>query len=176
MKRIIGLVLSLLTLWLITATVAFAVIKTSSTITNKSKATYLFVMHAAKANIAQNDGTYQLTLKDIDKKVLYFSNHPVRKAGYILNSKFMENWIKAKNSFQANPPNAAIIYSNMNADANGISKAIAVELMNPKAVDSNLWTFQLKDLEGKVQAGDFDDVSIFIDAGGLMQLVAYGAN
>jgi hypothetical protein len=182
MKRFSIIALTIITLGFIISSLAYAettasaaTLATAPTATaQQKKIHYLFVMRAAKAVIIKHANGYELTFTNTDPKVLYFSDRPVRKAGLILTAKFMDNWEKAHSNFQVTPPNGALIYSKMNVDQNGVAQGIAIELLNPVQVSNNSWKFQIKDLEGKISAGSYDDVSMFIDAGGLMQLVAYG--
>jgi len=82
----------------------------------------------------------------MDDKVLYFSDRPVRKAGFITMTQFMGDWAKGNNSFQANPPNAAIVHAALKTNKKGIAQAIHVELTNP-VVTANGWEFHMNDLE-----------------------------
>ena len=47
------------------------------------KASFLFVLRAETGVISKTDGVYTLTLQGMDDKVLYFSDRPVRKSGFI---------------------------------------------------------------------------------------------
>ena len=88
----------------------------------------------------------------MDEKVLYFSDRPVRKAGFITMTQFMGDWAKGNDSFKANPPNAAIVHAALKTNEKGIAQAIPVELTHPVAT-ANGWTFDLKDLQGKMSTG-----------------------
>lgn len=148
----------------------------NSTITNSNtqqKGEFLFIIQAEQATIAKKDDGYELTLNNIPSGVLYFSDRPLRKAGAILSSKFIDGWKKNADAFKTNPPNAAILYT-QDKDKNDLSKAIVVELKNPILINNNSWKFTLRDLEGKITDGTFNHVSIFVDGGGLTQLVADG--
>ena len=43
----------------------------------------------------------------------------------------MNDWAKGHDSFQANPPNAAIVHAALKTNEKGIGQAIPVELTNP---------------------------------------------
>jgi hypothetical protein len=103
------------------------------------------------------------TLKGMDNKVLYFSDRPVRRAGFITMDNLMSDWTKGPNSFQDNPPNAAIVHADLKTHDKGVSQAIPVELTNPVVVEGGVM-FHLKDLNGTISMGDYNGVSIFIDA------------
>lgn len=115
-----------------------------------SKAQWLFVMRAETASLTKTDKGFELTLKNTLPNVLYFSDRPVRKAGLMPTAIFMKDWLNAKSSFQADPPNAALLFETGTADKNGVIKAVAVELKNPQMISDGSWTFQVSDLEGKL--------------------------
>ena len=123
----------------------------------------LFVLRADKGIIKQTVNGYELTLQGIDDKVLYFSDRPVRKAGFETLSQFMDTWTKGNNSFVKNPPNAAIVHSAMKPNTQGEAQAMAVELTNPTEISTHVWTFKLKSLNGTLSKGHYDEVSVFID-------------
>ena len=129
---------------------------------SKQKASFLFVLRADTGVITKTDGGYTLTLKDMDNKVLYFSDRPVRKAGFITMTQLMGDWAKGNNSFKANPPNAAIVHAALKTNEKGIAQAIPVELTNP-VISANEWTFNLKDLQGKISIGSYNGVIVFVD-------------
>ena len=115
-----------------------------------------------------NEG-YTLTLKGMDDKVLYFSDRPVKKAGFITLTQFMDDWSKGNDSFKKTPPNAAIVHATLYPNDKGRAQALAVELTNPTKTD-NGWTFDMK-VMGGVSVADavVSGVSVFVDA-----LVALG--
>ena len=128
----------------------------------KQKVSFLFVLRANNGVIAKTDGGYTLTLKGMDDKVLYFSDRPVRKAGFITMTQFMSDWAAGKNSFQTNPPNAAIVHAALKTNEKGIAQAIPVELTNP-VVSKDGWVFHLKDIQGNISIGSYNGIDIFID-------------
>jgi hypothetical protein len=116
-------------------------------------------------------GTYDgkvLRLKLERPKTLYFADRPQRIAGDVPVDRFLSSWDQGADSFAANPPNASLAYT-----AGGKPQAAVVELSAPKLEGADL-SYQVRLLSGTIPAS-FDDASLFIDAGGLMQLVAYGA-
>lgn len=128
------------------------------------KASYLFVLGANNGVIAKTGGNYTLTLKGMDDRVLYFSDRPVRKAGFITTTQFMGDWAKGNNSFKANPPNAAMVHAALKTNEKGIAQALPLELTHP-VITGNGWTFDLKDLHGKLSVGSYDGIVLFIDSG-----------
>lgn len=145
----------------IAATNGQASIKTATAA--HQKASFLFVLRADTGVISKTDSGYTLTLKGMDDKVLYFSDRPVRKAGFITMTKFMGEWAKGNNSFKANPPNAAIVHAALKSNETGIAQAIPVELSDP-VITANGWMFHLKDLRGKISIGSYNGVSVFVDS------------
>jgi len=136
---------------------------TSSLAVASQKASFLFVLRATTGVITKVKGGYTLTLQNIDDKVLYFSDRPVRQAGFITTTSFMGNWQYGINSFKSNPPNAAMVHAALKKNVNGMAQAIPIELSEPK-VTANGWLFQVKDLQGKMREGSYQDVSVFIDS------------
>ena len=129
----------------------------------KQKTSFLFVLRADTGVITKSDSGYTLTLKGVDDKVLYFSDRPVRKAGFITMTQFMGDWAAGSNSFKANPPNAAIVHAALKTNAKGIAQALPVELTHP-LIATNGWSFQLKDLQGKISIGSYNGITVFVDS------------
>ncbi|MCX6995391.1 MAG: hypothetical protein NTY13_06290, partial [Chlamydiae bacterium] len=101
--------------------------------------------------------------KGMDDKVLYFSDRPVRKAGFITVTQFMDNWSKGDDSFKKTPPNAAIVQAALYPSDKGRSQALAVELTNPTNT-ANDWTFDIKVMGGgRLEAAELSNVSVFVD-------------
>ena len=130
------------------------------------KASFLFVLRAHHGVIAKTSGGYTLTLKGMDDKVLYFSDRPVRKAGFITMTRFMGGWAKGKDSFKDNPPNAAIVHAALKTNEKGFAQALPVELSKPVRTADG-WRFHLKNLDGKISMGSYDGVVVYIDSVGL---------
>ncbi|MCX6994273.1 MAG: hypothetical protein NTY13_00300, partial [Chlamydiae bacterium] len=129
----------------------------------EEKASYMFVLRADTGVITKTNGGYKLTLKGVDDKVLYFSDRPVRKAGYITITQFMGNWAKGNDSFKANPPNAAIVHAALKTNEKGIAQVIPVEMTNP-VITAQGWTFDLNGLGGEgLSVGSYKVISVFID-------------
>ncbi|MCX6994531.1 MAG: hypothetical protein NTY13_01650 [Chlamydiae bacterium] len=75
----------------------------------------------------------------------------------------MGNWVKGKDSFKANPPNAVIVDAALKTNENGIAQVISVELINPEFT-ANGWRFGLKDFQGKeIPVGSYNRISVFVD-------------
>ena len=89
----------------------------------------LFVKLAQEATLA--DGV--LTLHDVDRSVLWFTDRPFRDSGSMDIAHLIEAWHDGDDSFAENPPNAVL--SGMSADG---EVAIVVVLMTPRYEDSTL--------------------------------------
>lgn len=131
---------------------------------NDAKAAgYLFVQVSQSGTF---DGE-RLTLHDVSAQTVFFSDRPKRVAGHLPTTQFLEQW-KPGGSFQSDPPNASLAFVTA-----GIESAVVLELQDP-VLDGPRLSFRVRVLQGTPPAS-FADASLFIDAGGLMQLVAYGA-
>ena len=125
---------------------------------------YLFVQ-------VSESGTFEgdrLTLDGVAAQTVFFTERPQRAAGHLPTAQFVEHWNQGANSFKAVPPNASLAFV-----ADGIESAVAIELQD-LVLEGARMSFRVRVLNGAVPAA-FADASLFIDAGGLMQLVAYGA-
>jgi hypothetical protein len=72
--------------------------------------TLLFVTSAASgtmAPVAGSPSTYSLTLQGLDRNVVWFTDHPARKAGTVPASAFVQDW--SGYGFASDPPNAALV-------------------------------------------------------------------
>jgi hypothetical protein len=129
-----------------------------------SAPTYLFVQ-------TSQSGTFEgdrLTLDDVAAQTVFFADRPERVAGHLPVRQFVDQWTQGANSFRSNPPNASLAFL-----AAGVELAVVLELHEPVLEGTRL-SFRVRVLEGTLPA-HFPASSLFIDAGGLMQLVAYGA-
>ncbi len=125
---------------------------------------YLFVQTGSAAEF--RDGV--LTLSGIGPVTTYFADRPGRDVGLVTQDEFLAAWSAGGDSFAADPPNASLTFRD------GDKQVVAVvELSNPALVDGGI-RYDAKLLEGELPAS-LGPASLFIDAGGLMQLVAYGA-
>ncbi|MBU0455278.1 MAG: hypothetical protein KKA99_00630 [Gammaproteobacteria bacterium] len=77
----------------------------------------LFIQEAKIAELTpmQQTGQYQLTLKQVSPRVIYFSDRPHRVVGQTTTSKFINAWNKNSDSFAKNNPNAALHYATFEA-------------------------------------------------------------
>jgi len=100
---------------------------------------YLFVLSATSGSLKGDT----LTLNGVPN-VVYFSDRPARKAGYMSLSKFFEMWDKGVDSFKADPPNATL--SMLKKDG---AKKVVVDLMSVEQKRGSV-VFKVVVLEGTV--------------------------
>lgn len=125
---------------------------------------YLFVQVSESGTF---DGE-RLTLQGVSAQTLFFAERPARVAGHLPTAEFLQHWVNGTHSFKADPPNASLAFVDR-----GVESAVVLELSEPALAGTTL-TFRARALDGTPPAS-FADASLFIDSGGLMQLVAYGA-
>lgn len=154
----------LLTISVTVALAAGIVHSTQSASSEKAKPNYLFVQTAAAAHLDDD----RLTLSGLGPVTVYFSERPERKVGYLTYAEFIDTWKRAADSFASNPPNASLTFR-----SSGKQQVVVVELTNASLADNEL-RYRVRLLKGTLPKR-FGPTSMFIDGGGLMQLVAYGA-
>jgi len=115
---------------------------------------YLFVQNA-------DGGTFdgeRLALKDISATI-YFSDRPHRVAGSVATQKFVETWDQGENSFQEDPPNAAISIFGDKENSGAI-----VEISDPQ-IEGDVLSYKARLLRGQLPP-TFGECSVFIDSHG----------
>ncbi len=112
----------------------------------------LFAQNAAV--MRYDDGL--LTLGGIAPATTYFADRPSRLVGTMSNQAFVDLWAKGKDSFAADPPNAALSL----LDEPG-KPPVVVELIDV-ALNVNELVYQVRILEGELPAQS-GPVSLFID-------------
>jgi len=147
----------------------------------------LFVQSFSAASIAPatgDPGMLTLTLERDAGRTLYFSDRPERIVGIVETATFVQEF-GAETA--ADPANAAVV----SRDDHGEEAIIVVELLDLSYDETtNTATYSTRLLEDAGELGlgffgapqqsvtgeqRFGPSQLFIDAGGLMQLVAYGA-
>lgn len=126
---------------------------------------YLFVLSAQSGVIQKINNSYSLTLQGIDPHVLWFTDRPVRKAGFLPVKAFIHNWSKG---FKNTPPNAGVIHIDMVYNQHGKQQPLAVELSKP-IFNGKLLTFTIKSLHGDKHIPNFQQlkhIKLFIDPPG----------
>lgn len=139
-----------------------AVWQISRTPTEAETSQWLFSHTANNGSISPNtDGTWTLTLTDVDPVVLGFTDRPLRDAQAGSVERLVEAWPVM---FGDANPNGVVVAHNATGDTN----SAVVELMDPVLAGSTLtYTVRVLTNEGGEAAAntsyDFEQVSVFID-------------
>jgi hypothetical protein len=120
------------------------------------KPEYMFVQTSDDLKTEKNT----LRLVNVSPQTLYFTDRPVRQAGHVSTSEYMEEWTSkaGKDNFKANPPNATLSVYESGSKTNTLT---VVELTNPK-VDGKDMVYQYKVIEGTMPKGG-GATALFID-------------
>lgn len=154
-------------LGLLFSTTVFA----SSTSNQNKNAQLLFVMlakHGAIQVVDKQKQTYQVSLKNVNPEVVYFSNRPIRESGHVDLTKFLNAW--KNGSFVQNPPNGVMEAVRLNAENKPVKTvSYAIVLTNPSYdKKNNEIHFDAKPLPGNPTAlpdlAHSDYVAVFIDS------------
>ncbi len=97
-----------------------------------------------------------LTLGGIGPATLYFADRPQRLVGLMSHQAFVKLWHEGKNSFNADPPNAALAILDETE-----KPPVALELLSVTLEGEEL-IYKVRVLEGEVPA-ESGPVSLFID-------------
>ena len=146
-----------LVLLVATSVCAVAVDFAAAQTTAPPKAPESLFVQTAK-NVAIKDGV--LTLQDVSPVTTFFSDRPERIVGHVRNDLFLKQWAEGKNSFKADPPNAALSVFNEKARP---TSAVVV-LSNPRLDGKNL-LYDVRALKGTLPTAGAE-TTLFIDGGG----------
>lgn len=128
--------------------------------------TLLFVQSAAR--VTYDSASSSLTLEGVSPVVTFFTDRPARLAGHMLLSGFVKMWGQGDDSFDQDPPNAAL---SVLEEGKGEVHNAVVTLYSPRMNEGRL-TYRVKVLEGELPATGGAS-SLFID--GLLQGGGRGA-
>ena len=118
----------------------------------ETEVSLLYVLSSKES--AYKDGV--LTLKGVSSQVVYFSDRPDRIAGHMNLLDFLDDWDEGPDSFEENPPNAALSIVN-----DGEVKNPVVVITNPKLKGEDL-SFNVSKLDGDLP-NEMGPISVFID-------------
>lgn len=150
---------------------AFCAFSTTNIKSQQAQPSYLFVLSAEKGRITATADQYYLLLKQVDPHTLWFTDRPMRKAGFLETKKFIANW---SNAFGGDSPNAGLVHAEISVDSNGQHVPLAIELISPvlDSVNGDI-RFQIlllntsADNQSKnsiaLKAQSFSQVHLFID-------------
>lgn len=116
------------------------------------KISMLYALSASSGTLTPKHGKgarYKLTLRHLDRSVVWFSDRPARRSGAFAVRALAEAWKGL--GFAADPPNAALVYS----DTSGrTGRTLIVELSHPRLAKGKL-SFVARVLDpGSVTAPD----------------------
>lgn len=126
----------------------------------KQENLHLLCMVWAEKAVVTDDNKF--ILHHIDKKILCTTARPKNTRFFILANTFMLAWINNQASFEKEPPEIALTYSDMQSEKDGISHAIAIQIMKPMMGADGSVTFNLTQTP-LLPARQYDDVALFID-------------
>ena len=121
------------------------------------KVQLLFVQNGTGMEYNKAKGT--LTMKNIARSTLFFTDRPVRMAGhYHTRDEFLKMWNEGPDSFAKNPPNATL--SILEVGQAELQNAV-ITLRNPRMQGKDL-LYDIKVIEGTLPQASGDAV-LFID-------------
>ncbi len=122
------------------------------------KAQLMFVQVGEDVKV--DDAAKTIRLVKVGQQTLYFSDRPVRLAGHLKMSEYMQEWTAkaGKDNFAADPPNAVIsVYEPGQED----STLAVVEITHPR-MDGADMVYNYKLIKGKLPASG-GQTALFID-------------
>ena len=156
------------------ASVAFLLLATIASwamaaTTSSNTPQLMFVQTAEDFKVDAAKSTFRLV--KVNQQTLYFSDRPVRIAGHLKMSDYLQEWTAkaGKDNFAADPPNATLsVYEPGKAD----STLVVVEITNP-VVDGADLIYRYKIINGTMPASG-GATSLFIDWIGVGGGVGFG--
>jgi hypothetical protein len=146
-----------------------------------AKPSFLTVMQASRGTLEPSGrpNQFTLTLDGLAPQTVAFSDRPRRIAATVATNRLLRLWSR---EFKGDPPNAALVLVNGKEDAD----TVVLALRRPRAEGKKVRfpairiatpTEPVKVFQPTSDPAvprHFRAASLFIDGGGLMQLVAYG--
>ena len=121
---------------------------------------FMFI-HTADMMTA-DPGLGSLRLINVSQQTLYFSDRPERIAGHMTLAAYLEEWIKGKDNFGDDPPNATLSVYEKDTVENTLA---AIEIFNPMVDGADL-VYGYKVLDGTVPTKG-GATALFIDMIGI---------
>ena len=132
-------------------------------ITDTDMPKFFAIQHANSGTIVEiNETAYSLELNDVSDKTILFSDRPDRIVMSTSTSNYIGNWTVGADSFEVDPPNAALIIDDQQEQ-----NAVGVELFEPSYnYDSNVLVYNFKYLNNTVSKvlSEFGQTTLVIDA------------
>ncbi len=92
------------------------------------EASYLFSLTADSMRFENQSGQHAtLQLDGVDPSTIWFTDRPVRDSGVIATSQFAKEWEDGQ-TFQQDPPNAALVLHQPITVGGGVAETLVVEL------------------------------------------------
>ena len=133
-------------------------------------AEFLFVQQASSGSIASDGEAYRLTLNGVSNSTILFSDRPDRYTGMMATGSFIDRWSFGQDSFEDDPPNAALTLNGQD----GNQKTIIVELLNPAFdEEARILAYDLVTDEAGIE-GEFGQATLVIDTGDWVFPVPHG--
>lgn len=123
----------------------------------------LCMLWAKKIVIEKKDSDFSLVLYGVNQNILYMTARPIRTRKFILTRKFMSIWIKNQECFTQEPPEIAMVFSEMPPDSFGVAHALPIHLSTPQQEKDNSWSFHLSLSGLSLNPGIYENVALFID-------------
>ena len=122
---------------------------------------YLFVLSAEQGHIIQLHHKYQLVLTKLDPNVLWFTDRPNRKAGFVTLANFIERW---HIGFKNIPPNVGLVHIDMSYQYANQQQPLALEASQPRLINNKL-IFKIKSLikHQQLKTQQLKNIKLFID-------------
>jgi len=125
--------------------------------TAKSDTSWLMVLHSGEAEITETGGRMFLTLSEISRNTVMFSDRPERKYQSVDTYEFLEQW---DDLFASSPPNAAMVHAGAGVD----TEIVVIELFSP-VVSGDEISFLIEIVGGEYMKDEmYTDVNLFIDS------------
>ncbi len=127
--------------------------------------TFLYVQtaHSGTLSAEQADGKRTLVLKNVSPSTVYFSDRPDRITGHGSTAEFIAQWSDGENSFQSDPPNAALDIIGEHSQNISI-----IELMKAKYdVQNKTLEYEVIILDSETDGAlpqSFGEAALFIDS------------
>ena len=127
--------------------------------------TFLYVQTFGSGTLSapQEDGTRTLTLNDVSPTTISFAERPDREVAHESTEAFIQGWDQGEDSFEVNPPNAALDIIDQHSQS-----IVIVELVNahydPATQTLEYQVIILEDEHGEDLPQSFEEAVLFIDS------------
>lgn len=124
---------------------------------------YVQTFGSGTLSAPQADGTRTLTLSDVSPTTISFAERPDREVAHESTEAFIQGWDQGEDSFEVNPPNAALDIIDQHSQS-----IVIVELVNahydPATQTLEYQVIILEDEHGEDLPQSFEEAVLFIDS------------